>query len=144
MRKHLSDAEATLTTNISMASRRFLQEHGGDTSSFKCMGIAKVVQPQRGGDHHRTIWCCESFWVFELDSRVPRGLNKCYCSTPQIMHYSRMQVYSFQMYVWFCNAIVLMFYTCFICNLYKLTVSCRVWCYVTLSRGVAEALHKAS
>lgn len=77
IRKHLSYIKPTLNTNVSMALKHFIQQHGGDTSSFKCMAIEKVIRPHQGGDHHGKL-SRESFCIFELESRVPARLNKRY------------------------------------------------------------------
>lgn len=63
------------TVNISNVVRHFKMEHGGDLASFSFMGIDKIYLGPRGGDKHKLLLSRETRWIFELESRVPLGLN---------------------------------------------------------------------
>lgn len=61
-----------LTHNIYSAFKHFLHEHTGDISHLKVIGIEK-----RGGDWARHVLNREAFWILEMNTCYPSGLNYC-------------------------------------------------------------------
>lgn len=45
------------------------------TTTLMFSGIEKVTKPLRGGDLHRKLFNRESFWIYNLHTRSPNGLN---------------------------------------------------------------------
>lgn len=75
IRRHLSDSIKSTISQISMASRHFLEAHRGDNSTFSFMGIARFCLSIRRGDLNKQLLLRESKWIFDLSTRVPSGLN---------------------------------------------------------------------
>lgn len=73
--RHLSDSKLVPSTNLSMVSKHFYTEHGGDTSSFQFVGTERVHKPVWACDHKKRIFDRESQWIFCLKTRAPHGLN---------------------------------------------------------------------
>lgn len=71
----MSDVGRNMALNISAVSRHFQVQHAGDVSSFRFQGIERVFRPIRGGDHYRKLLSREAKWIFDLDTREPRGMN---------------------------------------------------------------------
>lgn len=75
IRKHLSDVPYALTRNISAASQHFAAKDSGNINSCSVVAIEKVSLPIRGGDIKRKLLNRETFWMHQLQSISPLGLN---------------------------------------------------------------------
>lgn len=61
--------------NASNVSKHFRNQHGGDVTALKIIGIERVKIPPRGGDKRRALLNWEGFWILMLDCSHPKGLN---------------------------------------------------------------------
>ncbi|OCT61623.1 hypothetical protein XELAEV_18047651mg [Xenopus laevis] len=53
----------------------FLSCNKGNIDHFQIQGIERVTAPYRGGDMLQKILKREVFWIFTLDTRLPKGMN---------------------------------------------------------------------
>lgn len=79
IRRHISDSRKTTfgTSGISNLSRHFAITHKGDTKDLRVCGIERVRSHPRGGNMRDRLLLREANWIFNLESRVPHGLNLC-------------------------------------------------------------------
>lgn len=83
-----------------MVSKPFRNVHEGNTSSLQFSDIERVSRPPRGEDHCRKLFARESFWIYSLGTRVPRGSTET----------------DYSLYILFLIVLCICFYT-FICRL---------------------------
>lgn len=72
--EHLSNIQY-MRQNVSGAAKHFIHVHNGSTESFVFYSIEKVTIPYRGGDWRHKLLYREAFWILELKTRFPTGLN---------------------------------------------------------------------
>ena len=85
IRKHLSDIPHAASRNVSAASLHFAAVHKGNTSGFSAQGIEVVTAPIRGGNRRQKLLSRETYWMFMLETCIPKGLNKKHDLTLQYM-----------------------------------------------------------
>lgn len=56
-------------------SKHFRDTHHGDTTGLSILAIEIVFKPQRGGDWVKRVRQREAYWILQLDTRFPAGLN---------------------------------------------------------------------
>lgn len=71
--KHLLDIHHQHNTPVTRHARR---EHGGDTRTFKFMGIDHIQPMIRKGEFEIYILQRETLWTYMLDTSAPKGLNE--------------------------------------------------------------------
>lgn len=59
----------------SAASVHFTKQHGGSVKDLRICGIESIGTNARGGDRHRLLLKREAFWIFQLNTVFPQGLN---------------------------------------------------------------------
>ncbi|XP_056390398.1 uncharacterized protein LOC130284250 [Hyla sarda] len=74
-RKHVSDIDNN-SVGVSMLTRHFRDNHAGDPKHLRVAGMEKVRLGPRGGDLTRKLYNRETYWMFLLETRQPKGLNK--------------------------------------------------------------------
>lgn len=67
--------DASSLRNISNVSKHFRDTHHGDTTGLRILAIERVFKPQRGGDWVKRVRQREAYWILQLDTRFPAGLN---------------------------------------------------------------------
>lgn len=85
---HLYDIEKDHNTNV---ARHWNLTHSKDTFSLHIQGIEKIICPVRGGDKFRLLCRREVFWIFFLNTRIPRGVELpmgCFLLLWLVQHYA--------------------------------------------------------
>lgn len=72
---HLSDTVNSTAVNTLNGILAFCSGTWGDVSSFPFIGIEKVNQPVRGEDSRYKLLNCETWWIFNLETRNLTSLN---------------------------------------------------------------------
>ncbi|OCT82174.1 hypothetical protein XELAEV_18024686mg [Xenopus laevis] len=72
IREHISDIWNKKPTNV---SKHFLSCTNGNTNHFQIKVIERVTVPYRSENILQKILKQEVFWIFTLDTRLPKGLN---------------------------------------------------------------------
>lgn len=75
-RRHQSDVKSSFLTRMSAVSAHCVLAHNRDTSSLYFQAIEKVHKPIRYGDYIRKLCGRKAFWIFKLQTCIPKGLNK--------------------------------------------------------------------
>lgn len=75
IREHIYGAVNSTVLKASNVSKHFHNQHGGDVSALKVIGIERVKIPPRGGDKRRSLLNREGFWILMLDCNPPKGLH---------------------------------------------------------------------
>ncbi|MEE6523917.1 hypothetical protein FKM82_023041 [Ascaphus truei] len=71
--EHIGNIRRKLTTHS--VSNHFLLKHNSDPIGLTFKAIEQVMPHWRGGNRHSALIKRESFWMFELNTMSPSGLN---------------------------------------------------------------------
>ena len=77
LRVRISEHKSTIRNKDDKSSvARHFMEAGHDICTLRFQGIESIVASRRGGDRDRLLLQREAFWIHELATEYPLGLNE--------------------------------------------------------------------